>query len=50
MTKYCECGRRIVIFIGGTWVVPGPDGHDLCQQCWQSQRDSLRIRPRFQCR
>ena len=41
MTRYCECGREIVISKkNGRHVAD--DEHNLCRQCYKSFRDATR--------
>ncbi len=47
-SKYCDCGRRIVVFKSkGFKGVKSPKGDDhvLCQKCWQSERDRTKKIP-----
>ena len=43
MTKYCECSRPIRVRTWRGWGVPDK-WHDLCNRCWQSERDALMAR------
>lgn len=49
MRKYCDCGRKIVVFKckGYKGVKQGKPDHDLCQQCWESFKDSEREVPEY---
>ncbi len=40
--RYCECGRKVVVFRckGFKGVKQGKEDHELCQRCWESERDS----------
>jgi hypothetical protein len=40
---YCECGRRIQIFFASRQATGRDRYHVLCQQCWQRERDRLRV-------
>jgi hypothetical protein len=51
--RYCECGRKIVVFKckGFKGVKQGKADHELCQKCWKAERDKevpemRRITPR----
>ena len=39
--RYCECGRKIVVFRskGFKGVKQGKSDHELCQKCWKAERD-----------
>lgn len=47
--KYCDCGRKIVVFKckGYEGVKQGKKDHDLCQKCWESFKDSNRDVPEY---
>lgn len=38
-----ECGRPVMVYNPRwkNWVAPAED-HDLCRQCWKSERDRTR--------
>lgn len=52
MRKYCDCGRKIVVFKskGRKGVKQAKDDHDLCQRCWKGMKwivpEVRRITPR----
>lgn len=41
--RYCECGRKVVVFKskGFRGVKQGKDDHELCQECWKKEQDSM---------
>jgi hypothetical protein len=40
---YCEYGRRIQIFFASRQATGRDRYHVLCGQCWQRERDRLRV-------
>ena len=40
--RYCECGRKILVYKskGRSGVKQAKRDHELCQKCWESERDS----------